>query len=244
MKNDEPIKRPPTKLELDRNLVRNPVPVHQGFLRMRIGELPVSYDPDYDYQHHVDNVAKAHTAPPPETVNANIQNFTVPGMGLNYAPEAHYKFTVQIPTTEDNEYTDNTISCTMLCDDYYENYWAIHRYMETIQSGQTDAFPILDKNHRVYGYNHRYRNRLTWIPHIDVHFGDDRAQHHMIIRYYRCYPTSLANLSITPGSISPITFNVSFNYQFKKIIRLPDPNKLMSAICVITGGETSGSYGS
>lgn len=242
MTKDEPIKKPPTTLEVVRNLCRAPVPVHQGFVRCRIGELPVSYDPDYDYKHHIDNPIKAHTAPPPEVVNANIQNFTIPGLGLNYAKEGHYKFSVYIPTTEDNEYTDQSLSVTMLADDYYENYWAIHRYMETIQSGQTDAFPILDKNHRVYGYNHRYRNRLTWIPYIDFHMGDDRAQHHMIIRYYRCYPTSISSLSVTPGSVSPVTFNVSFNYQVKRIIRLPDPNNLMSAICVISGGEIEGSY--
>lgn len=241
MKNGEPIPTPPTMRELHRNLCRNPVPVHQGFLRCCIGELPVSYNPDYDFQHHIDDPTKAHTAPPPEVINANIQTFNVPGLSLNYKKEDHYKFSVYIPTTEDNEYSDS-ITVTMLCDDYYENYWAIHRYMETIQSGQTDAFPIKDKNHRVYGYNHRYRNRLTWIPHIDIHMGDDRAQHHMIERYYRCYPTSISSLSITPGSVSPITFTVTFNYQVKKIIRLPDPNNLMSAICVISGGETSGSY--
>ena len=114
--------------------------------------------------------------------------------------------------------------------------------METIQSGQTDAFPILDHNHRVYGYDHRYRNRLMFIPHIDFHFGDDRAQHHMIVRYYRCFPTSISGLQVTPGSAQALKFTMSFNYQIKRIIRLPDPNSLMSAICVVTGGENSNSY--
>lgn len=236
-----PIYTPRTVRELHRNLVRNPVPVHQGFIRCRIGDLPVSYDPDYDGKHHVDDVTKAHTAPPPETVNANIDNFTAPGLSLNYAKESHYKFTVYIPTTEDNEYNDS-ISIGMYCDDYYENYWALHRYMETIQSGQTDAFPIRDHNHRVYGFDHRYRNRLMYIPHIDFHFGDDRAQHHMIVRYYRCFPTSISSLTVTPGSAQALKFQMTFNYQIKRIIRLPDPNSLMSAICVVTGGENSNSY--
>ena len=232
----------PTTRELNRNLCRNPVPVHQGFIRCRIGDLPVSYDPNYDGKHPVDDVTKAHTAPAPEVINANIQSFTFPGLGLSYAGEYHYKFRTLIPTTEDNEYLDDTISVTLLADDYYENYWAINRYMETIQSGQTDAYPILDHNHRVYGYNHRYRNRLMWIPYIEFHLGDDRAQQHMIIRYYRCSPTSLSSLTITPGSVSPVTFSLSFKYQIRKIIRLPDPNSILSAICVVTGGETSNSY--
>jgi len=49
-------------------------------------------------------------------------------------------------------------------------------------------------------------------------------------------------LTVTPGSAAALKFSMSFNYQIKRIIRLPDPNSLMSAICVVTGGETSNSY--
>ena len=62
------------------------------------------------------------------------------------------------------------------------------------------------------------------------------------VRYYRCFPTSISSLSVTPGSAQALKFTMSFNYQIKRIIRLPDPNSLMSAICVVTGGETSNSY--
>lgn len=208
-----------------RKLSRNPMPVHQGFWRINIGPMPVSYDE----KRTVDT--QPYTTPAPETVNANIKDWTCPGLDLTYAKEAHYKFVTNIPTTEDNQY-DKSFTVNMIADNRYENYWAIDRYMKTIMSGETDGFPIQNREHRVYGIDHRYRNRLTYIPYIDIHAGDDVAQEYMIFRFERCRPVSLSDLSIRPGSIEPVTFNVSFKYELRRLIRLPDPNELMTAICV------------
>lgn len=219
----------------DRPLERNPVPVHQGFWRLRIGPLPVAYN-------RVDKETKetdAPYAPPPEVINANIRDFVCPGLSATFSKEGHYNFVVNIPTTEINQY-DDVITVNMLADNYYENWWAIHRYMETVQSGQIDAFPILDKTHRIYSFDHKYRNRLMYIPFVEMHAGDDAAQEHMIVRFERCWIAKLGDLSVKIGSIEPITFNLSIKYEIKRIIRLPDPNTMMSAICV-TGG--SDSYG-
>lgn len=216
-----------------RRLTRSPVPVHQGFWRLRIGPLPVSYEDDiYDRQFST----KPHTAPAPEIVNALIKDYVCPGMQESFEIEHHYMFKTRIPTTEDNQY-DNTITITLLADNYYENWWALHRYMDTVMNFTRNGHPVENINHRVYGIDGWYRNRLTFIPYIDMHAADDCAQEHMIVRFERCRIESLGDLQIKPGSIDPISFNLTIKYELRRIIRLPDPNDLMSAICVSTSTD-------
>ncbi len=216
--------------ESQRRLTRTSTPVHQGYLRCRIGSLPVSYDQTNDSN----DPTQAQSAPASEVINANISDYVFTGMKIRYVKEHHYKFVTYIPVQEDNEY-DDILTINMLCDNFYENYWALHRYLETIQSGQTDAFPILDMNNRIYGYDHRYRNRLSYIPFIDIHCGDDTGREHQILRFERCRGEGLSSPQITPGHIDTIKFTASFKFENIRIIRLPDPNELMSAICVASG---------
>lgn len=213
-----------------RDLTRNQMPVHQGFWRMRIGQLPVSYNEKRT------SVTQPFTTPAPETVNGLIQNFICPGLSATFAKESHYKFVTNIPTTEDNQY-EKVITVTMLCDNRYENYWAIDRYMTTVQSGQTNGEPIENVYHPVYGIDKRYRNRLTYIPYIDIHAADDVAQEYMIFRFERCRIAELSDLNVKPGAIDVVSFNLSIKYEIRRLIRLPDPNELMTAICVTTSSN-------
>lgn len=216
-----------------RRLSRVAQPVHQGFIRCRIGPMPV----DYEQTNDSSDPTQPNTAPPPEVTNALISDWTCPGIQIRYDKESHYKFVVNIPIQEDNEWTE-TLTVNMLCDNHYENWWSIHRYMETIMRGSTDAFPIRDINHPIYGFDHRYRNRKSYIPFIDIHCADDVAQEHQIVRFYRCRPVALAPLPMSDiRQATPMKFSVSFNFEIKRIIRLPDPNNMMSAICVATGGD-------
>lgn len=217
--------------EYARRLMRNPVPVHQGFLRLRISELPVNYEEGRK------SVTEPYTTDAQETVNANIRDWVCPGLSCALANEGHYKFRTLIPTQEDNQY-DDTITVNMLADNRWENYWAINRYMETVQSGQTDADPVRDWRHRIYGIDHRYRNRLTYIQWIDLHFADDVAQEYMVVRLERCRFSALSPMSLKPGSIEPAAFNLSIRYEIRRIIRMPDPNELMSAICIAQGADS------
>lgn len=217
--------------EYARRLMRNPVPVHQGFLRLRISELPVNYE------ERRTSVTEPYTTDAQETVNANIRDWVCPGLTCALAKEGHYKFVTNIPTQEDNQY-DDTITVNMLVDNHYENYWAINRYMEVVMSGQTDADPVRDIRHRVYGTDHRYRNRLTYIQWIDMHFADDVAQEYMVVRLERCRFTALSPLTLKPGNIEPISFNLSIKYEIRRIIRMPDPNALMNAICIAEGADS------
>ena len=171
--------------------MRNPTPVHQGFLRLRISELPVNY------QERRKSVTEPYTTDAQETINANIKDWVCPGLTCALAKEGHYKFVTRIPTQEDNQY-DDTITVNMLADNRWENYWAINRYMDVVQSGQTDADPVRDIRHRIYGIDHRYRNRLTYIQWIDMHFADDVAQEYMVVRLERCRIAALGAMSLKP----------------------------------------------
>jgi hypothetical protein len=217
--------------EYARRLMRNPVPVHQGFLRLRISELPVNY------QERRTSVTEPYTTDAQETINANIKDWVCPGLSCSLAKEGHYKFVTRIPTQEDNQY-DDTITVNMLADNRWENYWAINRYMEVVQSGQTDADPVRDVRHRIYGIDHRYRNRLTYIQWIDMHFADDVAQEYMVVRLERCRFAALSAMSLKPGTIEPASFNLTINYEIRRIIRMPDPNELMNAICIAEGADS------
>lgn len=217
--------------EYARRLTRNPTPVHQGFLRCRISELPVNY------QETRKSVTEPYTTDAQETINANIKDWVCPGLTCALEKEGHYKFVTRIPKQEDNQY-DDTITVNMLADNRWENYWAINRYMDVVQSGQTDANPVRDVLHRVYGIDKRYRNRLTYIQWIDLHFADDVAQEYMVIRLERCRFAALGAMSLKPGSIEPASFNLSINYEIRRIIRMPDPNDLMNAICIAQGADS------
>lgn len=214
-----------------RRLTRNPVPVHQGFARLRFSEFPVNY------VERRTSVTDPFTTDEQEVVNANIMDWVCPGLTCSLQKEGHYKFVTNIPTQEDNQY-DDTISVAMLADNRYENWWAITRYMQVVQSGQTDADPVRDPHHRVYGVDKRYRNRLTFIQWIDMHMADDVAQEYMIVRLERCRFTAKSPLNFKPGTLQPVTFNLSIKYEIQRIIRLPDPNELMDAICISSGSDS------
>lgn len=178
---------------------------HQGTARCEIGKIPMSFT-DTD-------------SPVFETVNASITTFSSPGLTLQYATDYNFKAIVHIPLTEDNEYYNKVLTINMICDDKQENYFTLHRYMETIQSGQTGGYPTTDKTHRVYGLDGFYRNRLMYIPKIDIIMADDSLEKQQIIRFERCFPLELTNLDMSFNEPTPVTFNITFNYSNKELIR-------------------------
>lgn len=201
----------------DHNLNR----LHQGTARCVIAQLPVSYE-EWD-------------APPFEAVNANIKAFTSTGMSLRYVTDGNYKAYVHIPITEDNMYYDKIVTITMISDDRQENYWNLFRYMQTIQSGSTQpAFPIWDTNNRVWGLDRQYRNRVTWIPFIDIVMSDDSYQRHQTIRFERCYPVDLSDLNMNFLSPEPVTFTITFIYSLQSIVRDLPPHPDSIPACVVS----------
>lgn len=198
----------------NRNLGR----LHQGTARCEIGPLPVSYEQK--------------DSPSSESVNGNITAFVAPGLSQRYKLDGNYKAMVHIPLTEDNEYYDKLLTINMIVDDRMENYWTLYRYMQTIQSGETDAFPIKNQNHRVYGFDSQYRNRRTWIPYINIHMADDSYQKHQIIKFHRCYPLELEQLSLNFMGPDPIKFTVSFLYSLVTVERQSPPNEIDPVNCI------------
>jgi hypothetical protein len=71
-----------------------------------------------------------------------------------------------------------------------------------------------------------------------MHFADDVAQEYMVVRLERCRIAALGAMSLKPGSIEPASFNLSINYEIRRIIRMPDPNELMNAICIAQGADS------
>ena len=200
----------------DHNLNR----LHQGTARCVIANLPVSYEEE--------------DAPPGEAINAVITSFTSTGMSLRYVTDGNYKANVHIPITEDNLYYDKVLTITMISDDRQENYWNFFRYMQTIQSGSTKpAFPILNTRDRVYGLDSHYRNRVTWIPYIDIVMADDSMQKHQTIRFERCYPTELSDLNLNFLGPEPVTFTISFIYSLQSIYREKPPHPDSIPACVV-----------
>ena len=185
--------------------------LHQGTFRCTIGALPVSYTED--------------DAPPEEAINALINGFVVSGLELKYDKDATYKAIAHIPVTEDNQYFDKLLTINMICDGRLENYWTLRRYMRTIQSGQTNGYPETDHNHRVWSFDNTYRNRLTWIPRIDIAMADDSLQKHQTLRFSRCYPTALSDINAQFNAPDPVTFNISFVYSFEETIREEPPSE-------------------
>jgi hypothetical protein len=192
--------------------LRGPIQDHnlnklvQGTSRISIGDIPISFTED--------------DAPPFESINANIKGFKAPGLTLKYASEYSYKAKTHISITEDNEYQDAILSVEMFMDDRMENYWALHRYMETIQSGKTGGWITEDPNDQPYGIDGRYRNRLMYIPIIDITMADPSFQHHQTLRFSRCFPTRLEDISMAfPDDVAPVTFVASFIFGKREIIR-------------------------
>ena len=191
--------------------VQNFSRMHQGTCRCVIGHLPVSYEQE--------------DAPPEEAMNAMITGFVASGLELKYVLDGHYKANVHIPITEDNQYFDKLITINMIADGRMENYWTLRRYMRTIQSGATNGYPITEPTHRVRLFDGIYRNRLMWIPRIDIIFADDSYQKSQTMRFYRCFPTSIGDLNLDFKSPEPVNFNISFVYDFEEILREPPPSE-------------------
>ena len=191
----------------DHNLGR----MHQGNFLCTIGSLPVSYEQT--------------DAPPEEAINGSINSFIVTGLDLRYEKDSSYKATVHIPVTEDNYYYDKVLTINMIADDRLENYYALRRYMRTIQSGQTNGFPITELTDRVRGFDGVYRNRLTWIPQIDIKAADDSKQKHQTFRYMRCYPTAISDINAEFKGPDPVTFMISFIFSYEEMIREVPPNE-------------------
>ena len=185
--------------------------LHQGTCRCVIGALPVSYDQA--------------DAPPEEAMNALITGFVSSGLDLKYEKDGSYKGIVHIPISEDNAYFDKLLTINMIADGRMENYWTLRRYMRTIQSGQTNGYPITDHTDRVWSFDNIYRNRLTWIPRIDIIFADDSFQKSQTLRFYRGYPKAISDLSLDFKSAEPVTFNITFLYSFEEIIREKPPSE-------------------
>ena len=197
---------------LDHHLNR----LHQGTARCIIGSMPVSYDQD--------------DAPPSVAINANITAFRAPGLDLKYATDPNYKRSVHIPISEDNSYGNAVVSITMISDDRQENYFALHRYMETIQR---NTFPVTDTDHRIYAYDKIHRNRLTWIPRIDIIVSDDSYQKHQTIRFERCFPLGLDELKFDFQKPTPVVFTQSFLFTWKEILREIPPTEGTKPIGVV-----------
>lgn len=193
--------------------------LHQGTCRLHIGYLPVSYDES--------------DSPSEESINALITNYTIPSFQLDYATHSHYKANVHIPISEDNSYSGKILALTAICDDRQTNYWSLWRYMETIRSGRTGGYPIKDNTHRIYGKDGHYRNRLTYIPRVEIIMADDSMQRHQKMVFHRCYPLVLSDLSVSFNEPSPITFNISFLFSMQTIERFDPPMEDTKPMSVI-----------
>lgn len=202
---------------LDHKLNRMP----QGTARLVIGQIPVSYDVD------------AKDAPPEESINALITGYTIPGSELEYATHAHYNGVVHIPVSEQNAYRGKVLVVNMISDDRQENYWTLWRYMETIRSGRMGGVPIEEVKHRIFGNDKEYRNRLMYIPRIDIVFADGSMQRHQRIIFHRCFPMVLSEIQMNFNDPSPVTFTASFVFSNHTIERYDAPNETSDPMDVL-----------
>lgn len=186
--------------------------LHQGSSRIVIGEIPISF--------------AEKDSPPHESINALITGFIAPGLVLKYETDPSYKAMVHIPVQEDNQYDDRILTVNMIADDRLESWWCLYRYMKTIQSGQTGGFPELDLHSQVYDDNGNYKNRLSYIPSIDIIVADGSMQRNSTLSFKRCFPIQLGDLQFTSNTSepSPVTFTVSFVYSDRDLIRDPGPS--------------------
>ena len=192
--------------------------LHMGTTRCTIGWLPVDYSQS--------------DAPSFETINATILSYICPQLSIRYQIDGNYKGLVHIPVQEDNEYGNKILTITMILDERQENYWALWRYMQTIQSGQTNGFPIKDDKSRVYAYDGFYRNRLTYIPSIQINIADDSFQKWTTLNYSRCYPVDISDLNFnfnSPGS-EPVTFTITFLYSYFDIHKFGENTETVPCI--------------
>jgi hypothetical protein len=160
---------------------------------------------------------------------------------LNYEKEYHYKARVHIPITEDNEYLNETITINMIADSRNENWWALYRYMQTVQSGKTNGYPIQNKKDFVYGNDGFYRNRLMYIPYIDIIDGDNTYQIYQTTRYYRCFPQGLTTPEESFIDPSIKTFALSCIFSFRNVFRSDSPQHYPTppaSIVDTTAGKT------
>lgn len=188
----------------------------QGTARINIGQIPVSYDVDE---------LDGNSAPPEESINALITGFTIPGSELDMATQCHYNGIVHIPTSEQNAYKGKVVVINMICDDRQENYWTLWRYMETIRSGSMGGYPIEDIKNRVFGNDKKYRNRLMYIPRIEIIMADGSMQRHQRIIFHRCFPIILSEIQMTFNEPTPVTFSVSFLFSNHTIKRYDAPKE-------------------
>lgn len=181
--------------------------LHQDSSRIVIGEIPVSF--------------AEKDSPPHESINALITGFIAPGLVIKYATDPHYKGMVHIPVQEDNQYDDKILTVNMISDDRADSWWCLYRYMKTIQSGQTGGYPELDVHSQVYDNNGFYKNRLSYIPSIDIIVADGSMQRNSTIRFLRCFPIQLGDLQFTINTSEPalVAFTVSFLYSDRDFIR-------------------------
>jgi hypothetical protein len=199
-------------------IVNNLGILHQGKARIEIGPLPVSYLEE--------------DAPPEEAINANITSFTLPGLDLSYKAVHGYKHMVYMPDAEDNGFEGKTFSVKMLGDQVLENWYAIHRYMQTIKSYDEQGYPIRDLQDRVFGHDRLYRNNLMYVPYVFIHLGDDSMQKHTIVHFDRCWIKTLGDIDINFQSNSPIGFNLTFLYELIHVKRMKKPQPFTIPECV------------
>jgi len=197
-------------------LTKWPGRLHQGTTRCVLGWLPVNYE-------QLD-------APSFETVNATILNYIAPQLSIRYQVDGSYKGLVHIPMQEDNEYGNKVVSITMIMDEQQDNYWALWRYIQTIQSGLTNGFPLTDDKARVYAPDGFYRNRLTYMTNLDIHIADDSFQKWTTLHYMRAYPVEISDLNFNSLAPELVTFTISFLYSYFWIERYE--NELPNAPCV------------
>lgn len=183
--------------------------LHQSIAKIVIGEIPVSFDEK--------------DAPARETINGLITSFLAPGLSLRYETDSNYKAKVHVSVQEENEYNDKILSISMIVDDRAKNWWCIYRYMKTLQSID-DGFPVLDTNHRVYGKDGHYRNRLLYIPNIDIIIADGSFERHQIIQFKRCFPITMSDIQFNSSSSDVVTFTVNFVYSDRDVIIEPEPS--------------------
>ena len=176
--------------------------LYQGTSKITIGNIPVAYKTDTD-ENDINS-------PPEETINGLITSFTVPGVELEYDTHSHYNAIVHIPVSEQNAYKGKVLAVNMILDSRQENYWTLWRYMETIRSGSMDGYPIEDINNRVFGHDKKYRNRLMYIPRIDIITGTNYLQTQQRMIFHRCFPLILSELPTTFTEQAPATFTISF----------------------------------
>ena len=188
--------------------------LHQGTSRLVIGSIPTSFSEE--------------DAPPAESINALITGFTIPGFDLDYEIQSHYKGFVHIPTSEDNSYKGKILAVNVICDDRQENYWTMYRYMETIRSGMTGGFPERSVKDRVYGHDGHYRNRLMYIPRIEIVMADDSMQRHQRMVFHRCFPSALGELQFNFNDNMPVTFAISFVFSMHTIERDKPPEETIN----------------